>query len=156
MAGAPCALPPPPGTARLRRRLDRLRADWPEAVAADPLGTTLVHGDLNADNVALTAEGAKLLDLESAGKGPASWDLVARETEVRRYDARADEFRRFCAGYGAGLPDWSGLEVLRQAHELNLALWAVGHRDLPPALAEEAGIRVAVLLGEHDRPWTLV
>ena len=53
--------------------LERL---WDETIAGDPLGTVLLHGDFHQDNVVVTPEGPTLLDLEEAGRGPASWDLV--------------------------------------------------------------------------------
>ena len=150
------ALPPPPGIEELRRRLDLLRERWDEAVTGDPLGTSLVHGDFHLDNVVLTERGPVMLDLETAGRGPASWDLIAQEVAVRRYGAPPADYREFLAGYGAEPPDRKASAVLRQAYELHLVAWALGHRDLSPALAEQASVRVADLLGDTGARWTLV
>jgi hypothetical protein len=152
----PADLPLPPGVDALWQRLAELRDSWGETVADDPLGTVLVHGDFHADNVVLTEEGPAMLDLEMAGKGPASWDLMAQQLAVRRYGGPAADYDRFCAAYGAELPSWESVALLRQAYELHLVSWAVGHRDLSPAMAEQATIRLATFLGESDEPWTLI
>ena len=57
---------------------------------------------------------------------------------------------------GAELPDREAVTVLRQAYELHLVAWAVGHRDLSPALGEQAAVRMASLLGDTGETWTLV
>jgi len=141
---------------KLWQRLDLLRDRWDDALTGDPLGTVLVHGDFHADNVVLTEEGPALLDLEMAGRGPASWDLLAQELAMRRYGGPADDYRRFCAAYGADLPSWDGIALLQEAYELHLVSWAVGHRDLSPAMAEQAAIRLATFLGDSDKFWTLI
>jgi len=152
----PNDLPPLPRADELWERLDRLRQRWGESVVDDPLGTTLVHGDFHVDNVVLTEQGAVMLDLEMAGRGPASWDLLAQEIAVRRYGEPSADYRRFCDAYGADLPTWEGGALLREAYELHLVSWAVGHRDLSPAMAEQATIRLAGFLGDSDEPWTLI
>jgi aminoglycoside phosphotransferase (APT) family kinase protein len=53
-------------------RLAALEADWVPAVA----GTTLMHCDLRADNVVLTAAGAWVVDWPHACLGPAWLDLL--------------------------------------------------------------------------------
>ena len=65
-------------------------------------------------------------------------------------------YHRFCVGYGAELPDWQGTALLRQAYELHLVSWAVGHRDLSPEMAEQASVRLAGFLGDSNEPWTLI
>ena len=57
-----------PWAARHVERLAVLEAGWEEATA----GTTLVHGDVRADNVLLTADSVVLVDWASAAVG-ASW-----------------------------------------------------------------------------------
>lgn len=151
-----CDLPPPPRADELWERLDRLRDRWDVSVADDPLGITLVHGDFHVDNVVLTEQGAVMLDLEMSGRGPASWDLLAQEIAMRRYGGPASDYHRFCVGYGAELPDWQGTALLRQAYELHLVSWAVGHRDLSPEMAEQASVRLAGFLGDSNEPWTLI
>jgi aminoglycoside phosphotransferase (APT) family kinase protein len=59
----------------VRERLDRLveiEAGWPDAVA----GQTLLHGDLRADNVLLTARGAVVVDWPHACLGAGWLDLL--------------------------------------------------------------------------------
>jgi hypothetical protein len=58
-----------------RRHLDRLAAlevGWPAA----SVGGTLVHGDLRADNMLLTADGAVVVDWPHASIGTPIFDLV--------------------------------------------------------------------------------
>jgi hypothetical protein len=152
----PCDVPPPPGADELWARLDLLREEWDESGLDDPLGTVLVHGDFHADNVVLTAAGPAMLDLEMAGRGPASWDLLAQRLAVERYGGPIEDYHRFCAGYGAELPDSPTVDLLRQAYELHLVCWAIGHRDTSPAMAAEAPIRLATFLGKSDETWTLL
>jgi hypothetical protein len=146
----------PPRARELEESLEELRRLWPQAAKEDPLGATLVHGDLNADNVVLTDQGPVLVDLEMAGRGPASWDLLGPWLAVRRYGADDEVYRRFCAGYGAELPATPAVALLQRTYELHLVCWAVGHRDLSPVMAEQAELRLATFLGESDRPWTLL
>ena len=52
----------------------------------DPLDVGLVHGDVHRENTLVTDEhGVILVDLEDAGVGPMSWDLVHLAVEVHRY-----------------------------------------------------------------------
>ncbi|MFQ5349313.1 MAG: phosphotransferase family protein, partial [Thermoanaerobaculia bacterium] len=152
----PGELPLPPGADELWKSLSRLRPRWAEIVGDDPLGTVLVHGDLHADNVVLTPEGPVMLDLEMAGRGPASWDLLPQRLAVQRYGGEPEAYRRFCAGYGDALADSPAVQFLQEVYELHLVSWAVGHRDLSPAMAAEAEIRLAVYLGDSEQSWTLI
>jgi aminoglycoside phosphotransferase (APT) family kinase protein len=70
LAGRPEGLDP-----WVRERLDRLveiESGWPDAAAGD----TLVHGDLRADNVLLTARGAVVVDWPHACVGAGWLDLL--------------------------------------------------------------------------------
>ena len=68
------------------------------------------------------------------------------------------------------LPDFSAVDYQLLAPEfakiraavagaflcLALVAWAVGHRDVSPAMAEQAALRLAGFLGHDDEPWTLI
>jgi hypothetical protein len=141
----------------LRDRVGRLAAAWP-APDTDPLGRAVVHGDLHRHN-ALVVEGRRLVlaDLELAGVGPASADLVPHVVSVRRYAAPPQVLDEFLAGYGRELPRWPGFEVLVDAYELWATAWAVANRGASPALAEEADLRVDRWRPgvTSSRPWSL-
>lgn len=140
----------------LSERLALLRSRWPALLAADPLGEVLTHGDLHTENVAWTADGPVLLDLEMSGRGPPSWDLIPQRTRTRRYGGDAEWCRQFEEGYGTAIGTWAGTELLREAYELMLALWAIEHRGRSPALAAEATLRLASMRGATERVWTLL
>jgi hypothetical protein len=61
-----------PWAGRHLDQLARLEAEWPEAAGGD----TLVHCDIRADNVLLTAEGVVFVDWPWASVGPAWADLL--------------------------------------------------------------------------------
>jgi aminoglycoside phosphotransferase (APT) family kinase protein len=63
--------------------LDLLR-EWASRGTAALSGDTLVHGDLRADNVLVTAGGAVLVDWPWASRGPAWLDTVLLLIEVER------------------------------------------------------------------------
>ncbi len=133
----------------------RLRQRWEEVAAADPLGTRLVHGDLHGDNVVVTARGPRLVDLEMAGVGPASWDLAVPAVAVRRYGQPPAYYRDIAEGYGADPSGWEGFEVLCRTYELTVVAWCVFCCRESPQLAQEARLRVDSLLGSERRPWSL-
>jgi len=64
--------------------LDRLRELASRGLAVLE-GDTLVHGDLRADNVLVTARGAVLVDWPWASRGPAWLDTVSLLVEVERF-----------------------------------------------------------------------
>ena len=141
---------------KLWDELEWLERLWGETIAGDPLGTVLVHGDFHQDNVVVTPEGPTLLDLEEAGRGPASWDLVPHLVGVRRYGASEDLCRSFLDAYGADPLKWEGTEVMCRAYELLLTAWAIAHRHSSPAMAAEAELRLSSFLGSTDEPWNLL
>jgi len=143
------------GIGKLRDEFDRLTRSWQETIANDPLGTVVVHGDFHRANVVATPDGLTLLDLEGAGRGPATWDLVPHLVGVRRYGMPPAECRSFCEGYGADPLTWDGTELLCRVYELHLTCWAVALRDTSPEMATEAEVRLSSFLGSPDRRWTL-
>ena len=126
---------------RLRGVADRLAAAWPEP-DDDPLGAALVHGDLHRSNVVPGVDGPVLADLELAGWGPASVDLVPQIVAVRRYAADPSGLADFVAGYGDDPRGWPGLEVLVEAYELWVTTWAVANRTSSDRAQREAEVRL--------------
>lgn len=127
----------------LLERADVLRERWPALMEEDPLGITLVHGDLHTDNLLVTERGPVLADLELAGVGPASYDLVPALVAVERYGAPASTYAEFIAAYGADLRAWSRAAELAEVYELVVTTWAVANRTVSPAHDAEARLRVA-------------
>jgi len=140
----------------LLEHVERLRSAWPEP-ADDPLGVAVVHGDLHRHNAIVTDDGLVLADLELAGVGPATADLVPHVVAVRRYDAAPRVLDEFVRGYGSAVPAWSGTEVLVEAYEMWATAWSVANRGGSDVLAAEAEVRL-----DHwrpgrvsSRPWSL-
>ena len=71
-------------------RLADLEAGW--GAAAD--GTSLVHGDLRADNMLLTADGVVIVDWPNAAIGASWFDLVAMLPSVAMAGVSPDEIVR--------------------------------------------------------------
>jgi hypothetical protein len=137
----------------LHRHAKTLGRWWQESSADDPLGTLLVHGDMNVTNSVKTDQGTMLVDLEDAGVGPASWDLVPLTVGTRRYGGSVAELERFFDGYGADPRGWPGYEDMCEIYELSVAVWALRCSEMSPALAEEAMVRVAGVLGRSQKHW---
>ena len=140
----------------VHNRADRLTAAWQVAVREDPLGPVIVHGDAHQDNAIVTDDGLILIDLENAGKGPASWDFAALKVGVERYGLGSDDYRSFIAGYGSEPGAWEGHAVLCQVYELLVASWAMRCSADSPQMAHEASIRVASVLGRGDEKWKML
>lgn len=134
----------------------QLAAAWDRIADEDPLGTALVHGDYNVNNVVLTPDGPTLIDLEDSGSGPVSWDLVPQAVAVRRFGASPASYRSFCDAYGADLMTGDGAETLCRTFELLLLSWAIANWDTSPEMEAEAALRLANFRGETDQPWTLL
>ncbi|MCB9766349.1 MAG: aminoglycoside phosphotransferase family protein [Alphaproteobacteria bacterium] len=137
----------------LRRRLDaRIHPG-----AAD---LVLCHADLHRDNVVVTPEGPKMVDLEHAGLGPRSLELAPMLVMERRYGASPSCLEGFLRSYGADLGPAllasPGLDDLGEAYALLVLAWSYLHRDLSPEMTEEAEVRMEDFLGRPSRPWRLL
>jgi Ser/Thr protein kinase RdoA (MazF antagonist) len=143
--------------AELVRRYRRLKCWWDAESGDDPSGVVLAHGDVHRSNTIVTEEhGVVFVDLEDAGVGPASWDLVPCAVDVRRYGGSPEEFRRFVAGYGVDPYRWSGFEHMCELYELSVTVWAIRCAHISTRIAEEAQLRVAGLLGRSRAAWQKV
>ena len=141
--------------ARLERRVEALAPRWVEAAAADPLGQALVHGDLHRENALAVGGAAVLVDLEMAGFGPASFDVVPTLVAHTRYGRPAADVAAFLAGYGADPRGAPGLDVLVAVYELLVTTWVLAVLPQAPELAEEARVRLAGVLDGATQTWTL-
>lgn len=144
------------GIEDLWEEFHQLAALWDRIVDEDPLGTALVHGDYNVNNVVLTPDGPTLVDLEDSGGGAVSWDLAPQMVAVSRFGASPASYRSFCDAYGTDLMTWDGAETLCRTYELLLLSWAMANWDISPQMEAEAALRLASFRGETDRPWTLL
>jgi hypothetical protein len=140
--------------ARLRAAADRLEVTWPDP-ADDPLGAAIVHGDLHRSNVVAGRAGPVLADLELAGWGPASADIAPTVVAVRRYGADPAALDGFLDGYGSDPRGWPGLEILVEAYELWVTVWAVANRAASPRSEREAEARLQRWRGGDTPRWTL-
>lgn len=139
----------------VREQVAALTEPFADAVAYDPLGACVVHGDLHRENVVVAAEGALLTDLELGGWGPASYDTAAAVVAVRRYGAPTDGLARFLAASDADPRAWPGFEVMVAVSELWVAAWAVSVAHLRSDWAAEADLRVASLRDGTETTWHL-
>lgn len=139
----------------VRRRAQELSPEWASAADRDPAGTAVVHGDLHADNVLLTAGGSLLTDLELAGAGPASYDTAPAVVMVERYGADPSTLDAFVDAQEHDPRSWPGFATCLAVYELWVTAWAVGVRERSPELAAEAAIRVGCLRDQTCEPWHL-
>jgi aminoglycoside phosphotransferase (APT) family kinase protein len=139
----------------VRRRAQELSSEWAAVADRDPTGTSVVHGDLHADNVLSTAEGPLLADLELAGAGPAAYDVAPAVVATERYGAPDSDLDRFLSARGDDPRTWSGFATCLAVYELWVTAWAVGVRDSSPQAAAEAALRVRCLRDGACEPWTL-
>jgi hypothetical protein len=145
--------------ARLRSVADELRGEWDEVAPSDPLGLTLVHGDLHEHNVLSTSSGPALADLELGGVGPACYDLVPSLVAVLRYGQSAERYEAFARGYGYDVRDWSeGCRTFVDVYELWVTAWTVANRAVSDGHEAEAALRTRRWTdpSEDDRPWRLL
>ena len=140
----------------VRGRIAELVHPWHEVRTSDPLGRSIVHGDLHRANVVAGRTGPLLTDLELSGSGPSSFDAAPTVLAHRRYQLPASRLKAFLGGFGADPRGWEGFETCVQVYELWAAAWAVGNRHKHPTWDREAAVRVAGLRDGDDRPWTLL
>lgn len=139
----------------VRRRAQELVDPWGRIADRDPAGTGIVHGDLHADNVLLTASGPLLTDLELAGAGPVSYDTAPAVVAVERYGAHPDDLDALLAAQDLDPRGWPGFATCLRVYELWVTAWAVGVRGRSPELAAEAATRVRCLRDGACEPWRL-
>lgn len=144
-----------PDVAYIRSLITSLREPFDEAVAVDPLGHGVVHGDLHFGNVVVAEEGPLLTDLELGGWGGASYDTAAAVVAVRRYGAPEGGLERFIDAAGADPREWPGFATYVAVYELWLVAWAVSVAHRKPAWATEAAKRVASLRDGTGEIWQL-
>lgn len=152
-------------TRRLLAARDReLREQWRYQRTRDPLGFTIIHGDVHEKNVMYDQSGPLLIDLEYAGQGPLSWDLISQALAVRRYGQPVRDYRSFLASYGVSPDDWrasgehnawAGFMVFCRIYELMCLVWLLGYSVFHDELIAEARLRLDSFLGGGDAIWTL-
>ena len=139
----------------VRDRARQLAGPWADAAADDPLGHSIVHGDLHAENVVVGSAGPLLTDLELSGGGPPSYDAAAAAVAVGRFGRPAEDLDAFIDAYGADPRSWKGFATFVAVDELWGTAWAVGVSHLDPAWAAEASRRVASLRDGVEHRWRL-
>jgi hypothetical protein len=139
----------------VRLRAQELSGAWAAIADRDPVGTAVVHGDLHADNVLLTADGPLLTDLELAGAGPPSYDTAPAVVRVQRYGADPSTLDAFLEAQEHDPRSWPGFATCLAVYELWVTAWAVGVRDRSPELAAEAAVRIGSLRDQSGEPWRL-
>lgn len=144
-----------PGACFVRERAAELRPSHDVVFDEDPLGHSVVHGDLHAENVVVGPEGPLLLDLEMGGWGPASYDTAPAVVAQRRYGTGGGHVASFVAASGADPRPWPGFEVLVAVYELWVTAWAVSVAHRRPDWAAEADRRVATLRDGTGGTWRL-
>jgi aminoglycoside phosphotransferase (APT) family kinase protein len=114
-----------------------------------------VHGDAWGGNVAATADGPVLLDLERFAYGPPEWDLASIAVNHVTFGyVSAEEWAGFCQHYGHDVTTWAGFEVLRDIRELRKVTFAAQMAEQRQDIAEQAAYRLACIRGERGmRPW---
>lgn len=145
----------------LEARAQRLQAAWREDLLQDPLGRRLIHGDVHRQNVMWRGDRRVFVDLEWAGVGPASWDLVPQAVHVRRYGCPMPEYEAFLRTFGVDpaawspwTPSWPGFARFCEVYELICVVWTLANCDAAPRFIPEARIRLASLSGGEET-WTL-
>lgn len=125
--------------------LDRL-ADLEAGYAAIPAGRPwcAVHGDAWSGNIAGTAAGPVLLDLERFAYGPPEWDLASIAVSFTTFGSlSAEQWQDFSDRYGYDVLAWEGFELLRDIRELRKVTFAWQLAETSAAIAEHARHRLA-------------
>jgi thiamine kinase-like enzyme len=135
--------------------IEQYGRQWETAVADDPLGHAIVHGDLHRNNVVVTDGGPHLVDFELAGVGPCSYDLAAIAVAGRRYGDDPVAVDAAFAAYGTDPRTWDGFAVLCDVYELWVTSWAVAHRQASRGADAEARRRMSRWRTGRSAPWTL-
>ena len=135
---------------------NQLRERWPMVCKQDPLGIRMVHADVHIDNIVLTQDGPKLVDLEMSGLGPAGFDLAVPAVGARRYGHSPEHYKQVLKAYGATPGDWEGFNDLCTCYALLTTAWAIHCSDRSPKLLREARLRTAGLLDGTAAIWTLM
>lgn len=89
-------------------------------LAFDPTPTQelrFAHGDISTGNVLFTADGALLIDLDSAGPRPGGWDLACLDLHLVREAGNAD-------AYAGVLHGWAEVAPVPEVDERLVALKA--------------------------------
>lgn len=139
----------------VRRRAHDLADAFAEASAADPLGRSIVHGDLHSGNVIDGPAGPVLTDFELTGAGGASYDAAPAAVTVNRYGGSEADLEQFLRGFGSDPRSWSGFTTYVEVYELWTTAWSVGVRHRDPEWAAESSRRIASLRDGADHLWRL-
>ncbi|HEX6076013.1 MAG TPA: aminoglycoside phosphotransferase family protein [Micromonosporaceae bacterium] len=137
----------------LQNRLAELQELYAEL--PDGLPWCAIHGDPWDGNIAVTADGPVLLDLERFGYGPPGWDLAAMAVDHITFGLLPmDDWAAFCDRYSRDVTRWHGFEVLRDIRELRKVTFAFQMAEQRADIADQAAYRLACLRGQHGpRPW---
>ena len=132
---------------QLRARLDQLPP------SDDQQG--LVHGDAWQDNLAVTANGPILLDLERVSLGDQNWDLIpiaVDRTDFARLSA--NDYQSFVDAYGGhDVTGATAFRLLADIQELRWLTFVLSKATTRTGAEREVKHRVACLRGERARPW---
>ncbi|MET0687162.1 MAG: phosphotransferase [Solirubrobacteraceae bacterium] len=125
------ALMGPRDAQTVRDALARVR-DTERALAAEPGGVALVHGDLHHENVVFAGTEARAIDFDDCGVGPLLYDLAVTRFELTTRPALRDALLDEYAGL-RGLPPraeehLAALELLRR---VQMVMWVLESREHP-------------------------
>jgi hypothetical protein len=142
-----------PGMTAFREKLEAIRDAWPTDNDNDH--HVLVHGDLHEDNVIVTPDGPKIIDLEFSGRASPALELAAHVLAVRRYGRPQAYLDDFAAAYGVAPEAPPHAQLAYDLNELLATAWAVAWREASPEIAREAKVRMGTLRGEDHGLWIL-
>ncbi|MDT0378399.1 aminoglycoside phosphotransferase family protein [Streptomyces sp. DSM 42041] len=137
----------------LHQRRTDLEAQW--RVRPRGMADRAVHGDAWVGNIARTASGPVLMDLERFSIGPPEWDLVSTAVKLTTTGGVTQlEYTEFCEAYGTDVTTWEGYPLMAAARELRMTTYAAQHAATRPEWQAEAQHRVDCLRGRSaPRPW---